>query len=436
MKNRFFLLHLALLVALGSTWLRSQGDLNPPGAPAPTMKIEPRVPLVVGASGVATEANYEFVITEPGSYVLTKNLDVTKPNGIDVRSSHVTLDLRGFAIRRTAGSGGNGIEIDENTEQVRVSNGKIDGGIGEFEFAVVALTQNSNGGCYDRLHASNCSVIALWGGTQWTLKNCSAGPNPNGQGIRVAEGSTVVGCRAAGNSVAGFVSSDGTTVTNCASYNNGVGFSGGTVTYLNCNATANQGTGFICDIGSTVTSCTSRSNGGEGFLMRQATSITASSAVSNTLNGIRCETQAVQVLDCNASLNGLDGVLGANGSTIRNCTTRSNGGDGIEVPADCFVVGNNCTNNGTQTTNGSGVHVTGAGNRIESNVAILNKKGFWIEGAVNIVIRNTARYNPDGTPTNYDIAGNNAHGPIVDVTGVNDISALTDADHPWANFVH
>jgi hypothetical protein len=46
----------------------AQGPLTPPGAPAPTMKtldqVEPRIPLVVGASGVTTEPSYHFVISQ------------------------------------------------------------------------------------------------------------------------------------------------------------------------------------------------------------------------------------------------------------------------------------------------------------------------------------------------------------------------------------
>jgi hypothetical protein len=36
----------------------------------------------------------------------------------------------------------------------------------------------------------------------------------------------------------------------------------------------------------------------------------------------------------------------------------------------------------------------------------------------------------------FDIAPGNSHGPIVNVAGVGDISAVPNANHPWANFVY
>src|SRR5437762_4881647 len=90
-----------------------QGSLTPPGPPAPTMKrldeVEPRTnlqatPVPVGVD--TTNANFQFVINQPGSYYLSANLVVSKANGIQVNAEGVTLDLNGFQISRTsAGSG-------------------------------------------------------------------------------------------------------------------------------------------------------------------------------------------------------------------------------------------------------------------------------------------------------------------------------------------
>src|SRR2546423_776646 len=81
----------------------AQGSLTPPGAPAPTMKaldeIEPRINLQASpapASVDTTNANYHFIINQPGSYYLSANLGVTKLNGIKINSQGVTLDLNGF----------------------------------------------------------------------------------------------------------------------------------------------------------------------------------------------------------------------------------------------------------------------------------------------------------------------------------------------------
>src|SRR3982751_6295714 len=96
----------------------SQGSLTPPGPPAPSMKkldeIEPRTNLQAtpAPAGVDTaNANYHFIINQPGSYYLSANLGVTKANGIQINVEGVTLDLNGFAISRASGTGGHGIEI-------------------------------------------------------------------------------------------------------------------------------------------------------------------------------------------------------------------------------------------------------------------------------------------------------------------------------------
>src|SRR5256885_12829047 len=95
-----------------------QGSLTPPGAPAPTMKrvdeVEPRTNLQASPApaGVdTTNPNYQFVINQPGSYYLSANIAVTKPNGIQINADGVTLNLNGFQISRASGSGGDGIQI-------------------------------------------------------------------------------------------------------------------------------------------------------------------------------------------------------------------------------------------------------------------------------------------------------------------------------------
>src|SRR5207237_3379194 len=82
----------------------AQGSLIPPSAPAATMKsldqIEPRIDLQnAPASAVTTtDANYHFIITQPGSYYLTANIAATKTNAVQINSVGVTLDLNGFQI--------------------------------------------------------------------------------------------------------------------------------------------------------------------------------------------------------------------------------------------------------------------------------------------------------------------------------------------------
>src|ERR1051325_5982475 len=87
----------SFLCALCESVVLAQGNLAPPGAPAPTMKslaqIEPRTPI----------SSLPFSITQPGSYYLSGNL--TGTTGITIAASGVTLDLNGFELVGGAGSG-------------------------------------------------------------------------------------------------------------------------------------------------------------------------------------------------------------------------------------------------------------------------------------------------------------------------------------------
>src|SRR5687768_5755354 len=111
-----------------------QGSLTPPGPPAPTMKrldeVEPRTNLQAtpAPAGVdTTNANYHFIINQPGSYYLSANLGVTKANGIQINAEGVTLDLNGFEISRVGGSGGDGIQISVTAHRVKLLNGSVKG---------------------------------------------------------------------------------------------------------------------------------------------------------------------------------------------------------------------------------------------------------------------------------------------------------------------
>jgi len=101
----------------------SQGNLTPPGAPAPTMKsldqIEPRTPIPYE----------EYFIGNQGSYYLTTNLtgaSAGNPYGIWIASDNVTVDLNGFTIQGGTGSN-HGIYIFGTHTNIIIRNGTIAG---------------------------------------------------------------------------------------------------------------------------------------------------------------------------------------------------------------------------------------------------------------------------------------------------------------------
>jgi hypothetical protein len=53
----------------------------------------------------------------------------------------------------------------------------------------------------------------------------------------------------------------------------------------------------------------------------------------------------------------------------------------------------------------------------------------------NILLRNTVKPNATGSAFDLHASAGTAHGPIVSVIGEGDISPVTNASHPWANFI-
>ncbi|MDO8629598.1 MAG: putative metal-binding motif-containing protein, partial [Phycisphaerales bacterium] len=104
-------------------------------------------------------------------------------------------------------------------------------------------------------------------------------------------------------------------------------------------------------------------------------------------------------------------IVVGSGSILRNCTARNNGSLG--APGG-----------------GAGILVTGEANRIEENYVQGNMRGIDVDGAGNIIVKNTAVNN---SVANYDIASGSSYGPILNVGAGGDLSALSGGDQPTAN---
>ena len=205
---------LALLVAAALSGVIDAGPLDPPGAPAPTLKtlqeVEPRTPVqsLPGDTGVL------HVISSPGSYYLTGNITgVSGKYGIIIEASNVTLDLNGFTLSGVAGSF-DGILAASVVQNVHVKNGAVRGWGG----AGVALA-NADNSRIEGIRSSNNTGgegIVLMGGI---LSDCEAISN-GGNGIRVVLAAAVSDCTSSGNTGHGFQIGQATALSGCAAKNN------------------------------------------------------------------------------------------------------------------------------------------------------------------------------------------------------------------------
>ena len=109
------------------------GDLNPPLAPAPTMKtldeVEPRIPI----------DSLPFTINASGSYYLTACLSSTT-TGIHVNCGDVTIDMKGFTITGPGDTGSVGINLYGNHDNIHI----FDGTIKSFSSGISAGTSTSD----------------------------------------------------------------------------------------------------------------------------------------------------------------------------------------------------------------------------------------------------------------------------------------------------
>jgi parallel beta-helix repeat protein len=406
------LLALVSAFSLQPLALLGQGNLTPPGAPAPTMKtlqqVEPRTPV----------SSLPCTISNSGSYYLTTNLFGSDgQDGIIVNANNVTLDLNGFILDGTIAVGGsvaqgksgpqsrtvgslNGINATSGVVNLVVRNGSLRG----WGHSGVAA-DNCDGAVFENLQISGSGSWGLVSGRRSTVRDCTALNNPGG-GITADEHSLVTGCMSAGNGGNGYWFPNSATARDCVAKDNGAdGFSGGDV--------------------SSFTACTSRDNGGGvGFSVGAGSVVNGCTATANGQAGIACGVNSV-VKDCSVRNCGNGGIVADNGSTISGCALLGIGGPAaIQVQAGCSVFNNTCFGQDGATP---GIRVQSTGSRIEGNTVCSNYWGIVVEGTGNFVFRNTATANSSG---NYTNAPGNVVGEILSVSG----GATITNTNPWANF--
>lgn len=389
------------------------GPLDPPAGPiTSTYKtlsdVEPRT--AINSTNTPGAAGSFYRIAQPGSYYLTEEFAApANVNGIEIAASDVTIDLMGFTVRGSNTSG-LGIFTSGVRNNITVRNGTVtawgDTGVHLISGGTGAVS------LIESVLATGNGDYGFIGNTQSTLRSCVARSN-GFSNILTGTGSVVESCTAQGA-----LSGDG--------INAGLGS-----TIRGCAAFSNAGHGIAVGSGSTVAECSASVNTLHGISAGIGCTIVASAALDNVGNGISAGTNC-SISGCAATSNSLDGILVSDGSLVTACIARLNEDDGIQVSSDCHVLANQCDNNGSVAPE-AGIHAAGADNRIEANNCTDNLRGFKVDSAGNILIRNTA----SGNTNNYDIAASNVgqyisaatSGAVLGSTGGVSIGT-TD---PWAN---
>ena len=289
-------------------------------------QIEPRTPI----------ASLPFVITECGSYYLTKCLEGTADgNGIVVQTGGVTIDLNGFTLRGGPGSL-NGILVTPGaslTSPVRIRNGQLAfwGGSG---IRVVTATNSVAVLIDDIVTSLNAGSGVLTRDIPCTIiKNSYAWENA-GDGFNITDGG-------------------GAIFNSCAERNEGNGINVGKGVVVNhCSSYVNEGHGIRAIDGCTVTGSTGRGNGLSGIFAR-----------GSSVDG------------CSFTENQDGGIVAENFSRIENNSCVLNEGAGIRVAGASSRIRSNHL-----VANDIGLEIAGFENVIEQNVVQENGDNYTVIG--------------------------------------------------------
>jgi parallel beta-helix repeat protein len=332
------------------------GPLNPPAGPvASTYKtlsdVEPRI--AINSVNTPGDAVCLFKITQPGSYYVTGNITgAAGKRGIEISSSGVSLDLMGFDLVGVPGSlqGIAVISAPTILFNVSVRNGSI----------------------------------RSWGSNGVDLIDASGSPTYTAQQSELRD------LRATGNGGFGLRCGDLGSIKNCySSLNTTYGIIGGfTAEVSHCTAVRNTSDGITGCAEGMISDCEASDNQGRGIYVP---------------NG-RCT-----ITGCTVLRSGTDGIFTAQGGVISNCDVMLNSRDGIVGANAAFIQGNVCISNGLAVI-GAGIHVTGQQCRVEGNSCVGNEIGIKVDGASNLIIRNSAT---SSVSSAFTIAAGNTTGTVV-----------------------
>ncbi|MEZ5384186.1 MAG: right-handed parallel beta-helix repeat-containing protein [Prosthecobacter sp.] len=258
---------LIIILTAATAW--AAGPLTPPGPPAPTMKtldqVEARTPI----------ESLPFVISSPGSYYFTGNLEFSDSSGnaITITSDNVTLDLEGFTLSSIAEVTGHAIHVHGGLNNIAIRDGNIAGNTtvavngtapnltwtmsaSGFDTGITASSYYSSRNLVvERIHVNGCRTFGI-AADQCTVNDCSV--KDSFRGIHV-NFSSVANCRVIQSRDHGIISFGGSVTDSTASSNGGSGIIAERAVVTNCMTAANGGSGIVASSGS-VTNSVAREN--------------------------------------------------------------------------------------------------------------------------------------------------------------------------------
>lgn len=284
---------------------------------------------LLNTGGESVRINFPATMKLIGSVPLVAGFPAGS-SGILVDADNATIDLNGFALIGTSGSGA-GISTLAGIRNLTVRNGTI---------------RNWGGAGIEMASALPQGLL---------IENVTSMNNTR-EGFFVGSGGILHNCIASGNSREGFIAASG-------------------VTFDHCSAISNAFSGFLGGTTVQYSGCISRQNGGAGY--GQAGGSTGLQRFS----------------ECVADGNAGQGFDVFNGSTVNACTSRSNSLNGILAGSSCLIEHCTLDSNGSAPSTQGGISVTGSGTRVESNNLNSNDNGIFVTGTGNIILHNTAHAN-------------------------------------------
>lgn len=393
----------------------NQGDLNIPdwirlGSDDDDFGCDPRTPIdSVLFQDFQNGRFTEYLITEPGSYYLTGNIDnlVSGKTAITILSDNVTLDLNGYSLLgpqssptsnylAPTGSPGNGhgIWLDGALLNVTIQSGTISSW---GESGIKA--DETSGSIFRDLRLENNGTNGIEVGDKNLLLRCQSTLNLN-DAILTSNGNNVINCTTMLNGGRGIVADSIGLIINSAAFDN-------------------KSTGIEVNQNGMILGCVSSDNV-IGFFVGSFSQAIKCNAYDNEDDGFQIADQG-HVLHCNSSFNNEDGfeLMGASGS-IRHCVAHENDTNGIYCsnrPISAILV----SHNGITDNDTKGLLVDGTGAFVISNRAAGNTNLGGLNGV------------GDG---NYDLNPQTKYGPIINVTNIGDVSAVNQSDNQLANYTY